>query len=210
MMGAGNSWGVAARSAAAAGGIMAAAVLLASSAASAAPVPQHQHPVGRNMRTLFASVRVFAAASRHSALNGTVHGAAKRVSVMCWTSGAYYKDTPIWYEISAPTAGYVSSFSLVAHFAPAVGLPHCLSPAFREGFNTLVARLRIRSAPSTSASITAHLGHLGSRVKLNCYVRGTAVLQDRIWYHVIAPRAGYVSGRLLNTGGDPAPGVPRC
>lgn len=162
------------------------------------------------MRTLFSSVRVFTSATGRAALSGTVHGTGTAVSVLCWTTGDYYKDTPIWYEITSPTAGYVSAFSLNAHYAPAVGMPHCLSPAFRAGFNALETRLRIRSAASTGAPVAGYLGPVGSRVKIDCYVKGSTVFGDPIWYHVIAPRAGYVSGRLMNTGGDPAPGVPRC
>ncbi|HEX9065972.1 MAG TPA: SH3 domain-containing protein [Streptosporangiaceae bacterium] len=191
-------------------GTVAAALVLASSSASAAPAPHRHHQASRTMKTLFASVRVFTSASGRGALSGTVRGTGTAVSVLCWTTGTYYKDTPIWYEISAPTAGYVSAFSMNAHYAPAVGVPHCLSPAFREQFNALETSLRIRSAPSTGAPITGYLGPVGSRVKIDCYVKGTTVYQDPIWYHTIAPQTGYVSGRLLNTGADPAPGVPRC
>ena len=210
MMGARSSGGVVARSAAVAGGAVAAAVLLASSAASAAPALHQRHTASRNMRTLFSAVRVFTAATGRATLSGTVRGTGTAVSALCWTSGAYYKDTPIWYEISAPAAGYVSAFSMNAHYAPAVGLPHCPSPVFRASFNALEANLRIRTGPSIGAAITGYLGAVGSRVKIDCYVAGTHVFGDPIWYHAVAPRAGYVSGRLLNTGGDPAPGVPRC
>jgi hypothetical protein len=210
MVGARSSRGMVARSAAVAGGAVVAAVLLASSAASAAPAPHQRHAASRTMRTLFAVVRVFTSATSRATLSGTVRGTGTAVSTLCWTTGAYYKDTPIWYEISAPAAGYVSAFSMNAHYAPAVGLPHCPSPVFREGFNALEARLRIRTGPSVGATIVGYLGPVGSRVKIDCYVKGQRVLQDPIWYHAVAPQAGYVSGRLLNTGGDPAPGVPRC
>lgn len=209
-MGARSSWGVAARSAAVAGGAAAAAVLLASSAASAASAPHQHHAASRNMRTLFSSVRVFTSATGRAAVSGTVRGTGTAVSVLCWTTGSYYKDTPIWYEVTSPAAGYVSAFSMNAHFAPAVGMPHCLSPAFRAGFNALEASQRIRTAPSTGASVAGYLGPVGSRVKIDCYVKGSTVFQDPVWYHTVGPQAGYVAGRLLNTGGDPAPGVPRC
>ncbi len=205
-----SSWGVTARSAAVAGGAAAAAILLASSAASAASAPHRQHAASRSMHTLFSTVRVFTSANGRAALSGTVRGTGTAVNALCWTTGSYYKDTPIWYEITSPAAGYVSAFSLNAHYAPAVGMPHCLSPAFRAGFNALEAGLRIRSAPSTGASIAGSLGPVGSRVKIDCYVKGSTVFQDPIWYHAVGPEVGYVSGRLLNTGGDPAPGVPRC
>ena len=192
-MGARSSWGMAARSAAVAGGAAAAAVLLASSAASAAPAPHRHHAASRNMRTLFSSVRVFTSASGRAGLSGTVRGTGTAVSVLCWTTGVYYKDTPIWYEVTSPAAGYVSAFSLNAHYAPAVGMPHCLSPAFRAGFNALEAGLRVRSAPSTGASVAGYLGPIGSRVKIDCYIKGTKVYQDAIWYRTFAPQAGYVA-----------------
>ena len=99
---------------------------------------------------------------------------------------------------------------LKADYSPAVGVPHCLSPAFREQFNALEANLRIRKAPNITAGVVDRLGAVGSKIKINCYVRGTSVFKDPIWYHSVGPKRGYVTGRLLNTGGDPAPGVPRC
>jgi len=190
-------------------GACATAVVLASSAAAAPAAHQHQ-PGGRSLQTLFTSVRVFTAASEHAAVKGKVKGNGAAISVLCWTTGMFYKDTTVWYEISAPYPGYVSAFSLAAHFAPAVGVPHCLSPAFREQFNTLEANLRIRTAATTAAAVAGHLGGIGSKVKIDCYVMGMRVLGDPIWYHAVSPAGGYVTGRLLNSGGDPVPGVPHC
>jgi hypothetical protein len=239
MIGALQIWRRSGRPAAVAVSAAVAAVVLASSAAAATPAwhhGDHHHHAGgsggssplastaggswgssplastggHSLSTLFGSVRVFTAASYHAAVKGKVTGHGTRVSVLCWTTGAFYKDTPVWYEISSPFSGYVSAFSMMAHYSPAVGLPHCLSPAFREQFNALEANLRIRKSPAISASVLGHLGGVGSNIKVDCYVKGTPVLQDPIWYHAVAPVHGYVTGRLLNTGGDPAPGVPRC
>ena len=190
-------------------GASATAITLASSAA-AAPASGRHEAGGARLQTLFAAVRVFTAASDHAAVKGKLLGSGTGVSVLCWTTGMYYKDTPIWYEISAPYSGYVAAFSLVAHFAPAVGVPHCLSPAFRQQFNSLEPRLRIRTGPTTAASVAGYLGVTGSTVRVDCYVSGMRVLGDAIWYHAVSPDIGYVTGRLLNTGGDPARGVPRC
>jgi hypothetical protein len=223
MNGAFHSWRRSARPAAVAASAALAAVVLASSAAAATPVKQH-HPAdgrslgsspmvragGRSLETLFGSVRVFDAATYHGAVKGKVSGHGTRVNVLCWTTGAFYKDTPIWYEITSPFSGYVSAFSMMAHYSPAVGVPHCLAPAFREQFNALEANLRIHKSPTVAAGVVGRLGGVGSKIKINCYVKGTSVLQDQIWYHTAAPMHGYVTGRLLNTGGDPAPGVPRC
>jgi hypothetical protein len=212
MIGALVSWRRSARPAAVAASAAVAAVVLASSAAAATPARHHHHhPAGvHSLQTLFASVRVFDAATSHGAVRGKVTGHGTRVNILCWTTGAFYKDTPIWYETSSPFSGFVSAFSMMAHYSPAVGVPHCLSPAFREQFNALEANLRIRKAPSITAGVVARLGGVGSKLKINCYVKGTKVFQDPIWYHTLGPKHGYVTGRLLNTGGDPAPGVPRC
>jgi len=209
MMGAFIAWRRIARPAVVGAGASATALVLASSAA-AAPVAHRHQPGGRSLQTLFTSVRVFTAASEHAAVKGKVKGNGTAVSVLCWTTGMYYKDTTVWYEVSAPYSGYVSAFSLTAHFAPAVGMPHCLSPSFRLQFNTLEANLRIRTAATTAAAVAGHLGGIGSKVKIDCYVKGTRVLGDPIWYHAVSPADGYVTGRLLNSGGDPVPGVPRC
>ena len=79
-----------------------------------------------------------------------------------------------------------------------------------QEFNTLEANLKIRTAPATTASIAGYLGGIGSKVRIDCYLKGTPVFDDPVWYHTDSPATGYVTGRLLNTGGDPLPGVPRC
>jgi hypothetical protein len=211
MIGALHSWRRSARPAAIAVSAAVAAVVLASSAAAATPAGHHRHRAGgHSLATLFSSVRVFNSASFRGAIRGKVTGHGTRVNVLCWTTGAFYKDTPIWYEISSPFSGYVSAFSMMAHYSPAVGVPHCLSPRFREQFNALEANLRIRKSAAISATVLGRLGGVGSKIKIDCYVKGTPVFQDPVWYHAVAPMSGYVTGRLLNTGGDPAPGVPRC
>jgi hypothetical protein len=45
---------------------------------------------------------------------------------------------------------------------------------------------------------------------VDCYTHGRAVAGDSTWYHLAAPHAGYVAGYYLNTGRDPAAGIPRC
>jgi len=193
--------------AAVAAGAAGAALVIAGSASAA---PSRGRPDGRSLPTLFATVRVFTSASSRGGIRGKLTTPGTRVSVTCWTTGPFHADDPVWYEVSEPIAGYVSAFNLAAHYAPAVGVPHCLAPVFKDGFYALEANLRIRTAPSTSATIAGHLASVGSEVKVTCYVTGTAVYDDPVWYRAVAPASGYVSGRMLNTGGDPAPGVPRC
>ncbi|HEX9032473.1 MAG TPA: hypothetical protein VF834_11550 [Streptosporangiaceae bacterium] len=164
---------------------------------------------GRSLQTLFSTVRVFSSATR-AGVKGKLIRQGTGVSVTCWTTGSFYRDEPIWYEISAPIAGYVSAFDLAAHYSPAFGVPHCVAPVFKEQFNGLEADLRIRTAPSTTATISGYLVSVGSKVVVDCYVRGTSIFKDPIWYHALSPARGYVSGRMLNTGSDPAAGIPRC
>jgi hypothetical protein len=68
----------------------------------------------------------------------------------------------------------------------------------------------VHTAPRTSAAVVAVLGAVGTRVAVNCYTLGTSVSGDSVWYHLVAPYTGYVAGFYVNTGRDPAAGVPRC
>ena len=83
-------------------------------------------------------------------------------------------------------------------------------PAVQHAYQTVVADLRVHAAPRTSAATVAVLGAAGTRVAVDCYTLGTAVSGDSAWYHIVAPYTGYVAGFYLNTGRDPAAGVPRC
>jgi hypothetical protein len=77
-------------------------------------------------------------------------------------------------------------------------------------YQTGVAGLLVRNAPSASAAIVGVLGPAGSRVAVNCYALGRSVSGDSVWYHLVAPHTGYAAGFYLNTGGDPAHGIPQC
>jgi len=184
--------------------------MLASSTAVAAPARAGGQAGGRSLQVLFGNVKVFASASTEAVATGQLGRARSAVSVTCWTTGIDYDGNPIWYRISAPITGYVAAFNIAAHFAPALRVPHCHYPAFSAVFNSLEVNLRIRAAPSTSATISGYLVNIGSKVTLDCYVTGTVILGDAVWYHALSPAVGYVTGRFLNTGADPALGVPRC
>ncbi len=188
----------------------AASLLLAGSAAAAVPAGGDVSRAGRSMQTLVSMVRVFAAPDNHSGVTARLTGSGTAVSVACWTSGTAYKGISVWYQISAPAGGYVPAFNLAAHFAPAYGVPHCLVPSFSAEYYALEANLRIRKDPTITATIAGYLVDVGSKVTVNCYSDGTPIFGDPVWYHAIAPYTGYVTGRLLNTGGDPASGVPHC
>jgi len=83
-------------------------------------------------------------------------------------------------------------------------------PGVQHAYQTVVAGLRVRTAPRTSAQTVAVLGAAGSQVAVDCYATGTAVSGDSIWYHIVAPYTGYVAGYYLNSGRDPAAGVRQC
>jgi len=83
-------------------------------------------------------------------------------------------------------------------------------PVVQHAYKTVVAALRVRTAPRTSATTVAVLGPAGTPVAVDCYTLGTSVSGDSAWYHLVAPYTGYVAGFYLNTGRDPAAGVPRC
>ena len=105
--------------------IAAASLSLASSASAATsgalPVIGTVPAAGRSMQTLFDMVRVFATADNHSHVKGKLTGTGTGVSVACWTSGADYKRLSIWYQVTAPVAGYIPAFNLAAHFSPVKG-----------------------------------------------------------------------------------------
>jgi len=187
-----------------------ATVLITSSASAISTAHRGRGRQPLSLQTLFTGVRVFASPRSASSVTARVGGQGTGVSVACWTDGSYFRDSRIWYQITAPDVGYVPAFNFIAHYAPAIGLSHCASPTFREPFNSLAPNLRIRSAPSTTASIVGYLVALGSTGDVECFTTGTPVFGDAIWYHVTSPAAGYIAGRMLNTGGDPAPGVPIC
>ena len=77
-------------------------------------------------------------------------------------------------------------------------------------YRTVVRHLRVRKAPHTAAPVVHVLGAAGTRVSVTCFAVGSSVNGDRIWYRIVAPAAGFVAGFYLNTGRDPAAGVPAC
>jgi len=77
-------------------------------------------------------------------------------------------------------------------------------------FRTVVPGLRVRKAPHTMAPVVHVLGPAGTRVTVTCFTIGSPVGGDKVWYHIVAPSTGFVAGFFLNTGRDPAAGVPPC
>ncbi len=175
--------------------VAASALLLTGSASAAVPADGDVHAAGRSMQTLFDMVRVFASPDSHTAVMAKLTGVGTALSVACWTSGSDYKGISIWYQVTAPTGGYVPAFNIAAHFAPAANLPHCLVPSFSTRYYALEANLRIRTAPTVMATISGYLVNVGSKVIVNCYDNGSPIFGDPVWYHATSPATGYVAGR---------------
>lgn len=188
-----------------------AALMLAGSASAAAQAgTAHRATARSNLQALFSNVPVYGAPRTQAKVAGLLGSAGSMLSITCWTTGSVYNNSPIWYQISAPIPGYVAALNLVAHFAPAVGIAHCPNPLFRRQYSALEPGLRIRATASTGAQITGTLVNIGSQVTIDCYVAGSPIYGDPVWYHAVAPATGYLTGRFLNTGGDPDIGVPPC
>jgi hypothetical protein len=77
-------------------------------------------------------------------------------------------------------------------------------------YSTLAHGLHVRTRPTTAAAAIAVLGPAGSKVTVNCFAFGSSVFGDSVWYHIVNPLPGFVAGFYLNTGRDPAPGIPAC
>jgi hypothetical protein len=175
----------------------------------AAPVRSAAHS-GTKLPTLLARVQVFASPSMASKVFGKMRTSGTSVTVSCWTTGVGYAGDPIWYSITAPQSGYVPAYAMAAHTAPFPGVPHCASPVFGRDYHSLAANLKVRSVPTFNGTVIATLGPIGTATNVKCFVTGSAVMGDNTWYYESSPAPGYISGRFLNTGGDPAWGVPHC
>ena len=188
----------------------AAAARTSPGAAASTRRPAGAHGSGPTVQTLVSSVQIFAAPSMASKVAGKMATIGTSVTVSCWTTGVSYVGDPIWYSITAPQAGFVPAYDMAAHFAPAPGLSHCSTPAFGRVYHALVLDLKIRDKPTFASTVLATLGPIGTAAVVSCWTTGSTVLSDSTWYYESSPATGYVSGRYLNTGIDPAPGVPRC
>jgi hypothetical protein len=77
-------------------------------------------------------------------------------------------------------------------------------------YHTLAHGLHVRTRPTTAAPAVAVLGPAGSHVTVNCFAIGSSVFGDSVWYHIVKPATGFVAGFYLDTGRDPAAGIPAC
>ena len=179
-----------------------------SASASARPTVRPVHRVV--LRTLVAGLRVRQHPDVRARAASRLGRRGTKVTVDCWAPGSLVAGNPVWYHITRPRHGYVTSYYIDTHQDPYLGLVRCGSRSFRREYRALVARLRIWSGTSSRYRIVGRLGRAGSKVVVSCWTRGENIKGDRIWYHLVRPRAGFVAGLHLDTGHDPAPGVPAC
>jgi hypothetical protein len=193
----------------------------ASAAARSRPaVPARQHKAAARHQaertravTLTTLVHRLAVRNRPtsaSRLAGRIENRGARVTVSCYTKGARVAGNPIWYQVSKPLRGYVTSYYINSHNDPATGVKPCADLVFSRTYRTLVGGVHIRIWPTANSTRLTTLGRMGSRITVNCYVLGQKSAGDPVWYHSTRPKAGFVAGSLLNTGRDPAYKVPAC
>lgn len=161
-----------------------------------------------SLRTLVGHVRIRTAPRNHAHIVATIDKSGTAVAVSCYTMGTSVAGNRVWYLITAPAAGYITSYYTATHLDPAVGVSKCKS--FSRPYHTVVKGLHIRLKPTTYSKILTVLGAVGTTVTVSCYTDGQNVTGDAVWYHTLTPTAGYVAGLNLDTGYDPAPGVPKC
>jgi hypothetical protein len=136
--------------------------------------------------------------------------AGTEVVVNCYAFGSPVFRDNVWYHIVKPLSGYVSGFYLNTGRDPAAGIPACSGHRHRHVFHTLAHGLHVRTAPTTTATTVVRLGPAGTKVVVNCFAVGKPVFGDEIWYHIVNPAIGFVSGFYLDTGHDPAAGIREC
>jgi hypothetical protein len=173
-----------------------------------------EHHVSRTravtLTTLVRGVAVRSKPTSASKLAGRIKERGARVTVQCYAPGARFAGNPIWYLVSKPLRGYVTSYNINSHEDPASGVARCADTKFSRTYHTLVRGVHIRSWPTSTSTRLRTLSRMGSKVTITCYVTGQKTGGDSIWYHTVRPLAGFVSGSLLNTGHDPAFKVPAC
>jgi hypothetical protein len=192
-------------------GVAAAASAVPAGHAGSAAAARPAAAAGVTLRTLVPLVPVQSRAMTKSRVIGIIKLRGTRVSVACYVRGVPTAGNAIWYLLSAPMAGYVTAFYLNSHYDPAPGVGWCgAKPHFSRVYHTLVGHLAIRVGPWTYLRAVGYTGGFGSAVRINCYAYGQRVYRDPVWYHASSPRPGWVAGFYLDTGRDPAPGVPIC
>jgi hypothetical protein len=217
--------------------------MLAISVAAAVPAsaaPHHRpghrlashHAVHRAARqwlpvtlsTLVSGIAVHSRPTMSSGVTGMISRRGTRVTIDCYVTGSRIAGNPVWYHLSDPVAGFLTSYFADSHYDPVAGLRRCpkakprarkhrrghADTQFSRTYRTLVTGVHIRYWPTALAARLDTLGRVGSQVTVNCYVLGELIGKDDVWYHVTSPVTGFISGSHLNTGRDPAYGIPAC
>lgn len=162
------------------------------------------------LRTLVANVIVRTGPALSARVTGHIMRRGTRVRIACYADGSLLAGNPVWYRLSSPVRGYVTSYYMDSHYDPVAGVARCPAPGFSRAYHVLVAGVHIRFWPTASSTRLATLGRAGTTVTVNCYTFGQSIGGDRVWYHVISPKRGFIAGSHLNTGRDPAHGIPAC
>jgi hypothetical protein len=194
-----------------------AAVLAFGLAAPAAAAPVSAAPQIRPdamaavmLRTLVPNVAVHSSPSKKSSVTGVIKRRGTAVTIACYRNGVPVGGNSVWYLLASPVAGYVTAFYMNTHVDPVSGVGRCGVVRFSRVYHTLTPHLHIRGGPGRNYRTVFKLGGVGSYVRVTCFAYGGSVYGDPVWYHTTRPVGGWVTGFYLNTGQDPAPGVPHC
>jgi hypothetical protein len=75
---------------------------------------------------------------------------------------------------------------------------------------TLVAGVAVRTKPQVTAHLEGRIKTSGTKVKVQCYARGSRVAGNPVWYRLASPLRGFVTSYYLDSHYDPVAGVARC
>jgi hypothetical protein len=162
------------------------------------------------LRTLVRNVNVRTDPRLSARVTGHLGKKGSKVVINCFSTGSQVAGNPVWYHVLRPTRGYVTSYYLSSHYDPVAGLRQCRASGFRRVYWTIVDGLHIRELPTPFSRRLATLGRMGGTVVVTCWTYGQSINGNPVWYRTASPRHGYVAGQHLDTGRDPANGVPRC
>ncbi len=188
-------------------------VVVLASMAGPASAGVHRHAVPSRavtLRTLVAKVQVHSGPTFSSRVTARIMRPGTAVKIDCYAEGSRLAGNPIWYRVSKPVLGYVTSYYMDSHYDPMAGVARCKAQRFSRTYHVLVSGVHIRFWPTASSARLRTLGRVGAKVTVNCYTLGQSIQGDRVWYHVTRPIGGFIAGSHLDTGRDPAHGIPAC
>jgi hypothetical protein len=76
-------------------------------------------------RTTIPGLHIHSGPSTSSRANGTLGQAGSAVDVRCWTRGEAVHGHTVWYRVSRPSAGYVTSYFVDTGGDGLAGTPAC-------------------------------------------------------------------------------------